>query len=79
MNVNRLVIVTLVNTDHFLVSFCVLVFKRIMVAALVIPWRQVLALVVQATIVNNRLIYSIQTNAFLIHVPAILILKSFYV
>ena len=27
-----------------------------MVAALVIPWRQVLALVVQATIVNNRLI-----------------------
>ena len=28
-----------------------------MVAALVIPWRQVLAFVVQATIVNNRFIY----------------------
>ena len=28
------------------------------IAALVIPWRQVLALVVQATIVNNRLIYN---------------------
>ena len=33
-----------------------------MVAALVIPWRQVLALVVQATIVNNRLINIIVLN-----------------
>ena len=31
------------------------------IAALVIPWRQVLALVVQATIVNNRLIYILVT------------------
>ena len=35
-------------------------------AALVIPWRQVLALVVQATIVNNRLIYII--DLFISHI-----------
>ena len=35
-------------------------------AALVIPWRQVLALAVQATIVNNRLIYII--DLFISHI-----------
>ena len=41
-----------------------------MVAALVIPWRQVLALVVQATIVNNRFIYIYMSNKlFTIYLP----------
>ena len=58
------------NFCILLLIYCIEKIKQLItiaIAALVIPWRQVLALVVQATIVNNRLIYITKTTTYIQH------------